>query len=373
MLADKTGNKEIVYGIFDHIMIEKLLTWFNERVPDKRTKSIILHSLFWFVWLFRSFYDVFGPWGFKGGLLYIGVVLITQMPLVYFHLYFLVPKLLNRRFFVFYLISAAACVTVYSYTNHYLLNNLPESWVPETMISFIDRIKPNYDILEGVIVIILTYALKYTLIAFITQNELLKLQKEKLELELNALKSQVNPHFLFNTLNNLYSLTLKNSEKSSEVVLKLSDIMRYVLYQSNEYKVPLQKELEFIQNYVALQKIRYNENYIINFSVNGTVNGQTVAPLLLIDFIENAFKHGLDRRFNDGHVSIYIDLGESSFDFHVKNSKGHSDDGSIINKTNGIGLNNIKRRLELMYPGNYELLINDENETFEVNLKLQLK
>ncbi|MEP7263616.1 MAG: histidine kinase [Bacteroidota bacterium] len=353
-------------------MIEKILTRFNEQVPDKRMKSFILHSLFWSVWLFRSFYDVFGPWGFQGALLYIGVVLITQMPLVYFHLYFLVPKLLNKRYFIIYLLSAATCVTLYSYTNYYLLSRLPATWIPEIMKLFIEKIKPNYDILEGVIVIILTYSLKYTLIAFITKNELLLLQKEKLQLELNALKSQVNPHFLFNTLNNLYSLTLKNSEKSSEVVLKLSDIMRYVLYQSDEFKVPLQKELEFIQNYVALQKIRYTENYIISFTVNGAVNGQTVAPLLLIDFIENAFKHGLDRRFNDGEVKIEINIFKTGFDFNVTNSKGHGEDG-YINKTNGIGLNNIKRRLELMYPGNYQLDITDDNDNFEVNLKLQLQ
>lgn len=353
-------------------MIEKLLTWFNENVPDKRMKSLILHSLFWSVWLFRSFYDVFGVWGFQGALLYIGVVLITQMPLVYFHLYFLIPRLFNKKYIIIYLLSAASCVTLYSYSNYYLLTQLPASWTPDIMKLFIERLQPNYDILEGVIVIILTYALKYTLIAFITKNELLQVQKEKLQLELNALKSQINPHFLFNTLNNLYSLTLKNSEKSSEVVLKLSDIMRYVLYQSNEFKVPLQKELEFIQNYVALQKIRYSDNYSISFIVNGAVNGQTVAPLLLIDFIENAFKHGLDRRFNDGQVKIEINLSKSAFDFNVKNSKGLGEDGHI-NKTNGIGLSNIKRRLELMYPGNYALDIKDDNDNFEVNLKLQLQ
>ena len=353
-------------------MIEKILTWFNENVPNKRTKSLILHSLFWFVWLSRSFYDTVTPWGADGALIYVGVLFITQLPLVYFHLYFLVPRLLNKRYFILYILSASASVIAYSYLNYALLTSLPASILPDQMRLFIERIKPNYDVLEGVIVIMLTYALKYTLIAFITQNELLKLQKEKLQLELNALKSQVNPHFLFNTLNNLYSLTLKNSEKSSEVVLKLSDIMRYVLYQSNEYKVPLQKELEFINNYIALQRIRYNENYKISFSVEGNLNGQTVAPLLLIDFIENAFKHGLDRRFNNGFVSINIHLDNDSFNFQVQNNKGHNDDGTI-QRSSGIGLNNIKRRLELMYPGSHNLLITDDNDIYEVNLKLQLQ
>ena len=353
-------------------MIEKILTLLNNKLPGRNARNLFLHSLFWFVWLSRSFYDIYTPWGVQGAILYVGVVLITQMPLVYFHLYFLVPRLLIKRRYIPYFIITALCVVTYSYANHTLLTNLPEDWIPASMKGFIGRIKPNYDILEGVIVVLLTYALKYTLIAFVTQNELLKLQKEKLQLELNALKSQVNPHFLFNTLNNLYSLTLKNSEKSSEVVLKLSDIMRYVLYQSDEFKVPVQKELDFIQNYVALQRIRYNENYQIKFNISGSVNGQMVAPLLLIDFIENAFKHGLDRRFKDGFVNIEIKLEEAELYFNIINAKGHGDDGTLLQNKSGIGLSNIKRRLELMYPGNYILDINDKNENFEVTLKIKL-
>ena len=354
-------------------MIEKLLALFTERIPGKRTRNIVLHSLFWFVWLLRSFYDIYTPWGINGALIYVAVIFTTQLPLVYFHLYFLVPQFLVRKRYILYILITAGCVIAYSYCNHYLLSNVPENWLPDSMRLFIERLKPSYDILEGVIVVLLTYALKYTLIAFVTQNELLKLQHEKLQLELNALKSQVNPHFLFNTLNNLYSLTLKNSAKSSEVVLKLSDIMRYVLYQSDEFKVPIQKELDFIQNYVELQRIRYNENYQIAFTINGNINGQIVAPLLLIDFIENAFKHGLDKRFNDGFVNIEIKIDQQELNFSILNSKGHADDGSMLQNKNGIGLVNIKRRLELMYPGNYELYINDKNEDFEVTLKLKLQ
>ena len=354
-------------------MIEKVLTLFNKRVPGIRNRNIVLHSLFWFVWLLRSFYDIYAPWGIHGALIYVGVVFMTQLPLVYFHLYFLVPKLLIRKRYALYILITAGSVIAYSYINYYLLGHIPEIWLPDSMRLFIGRLKPTYDILEGLIVILLTYALKYTLIAFVTQNELLKLQHEKLQLELNALKSQVNPHFLFNTLNNLYSLTLKNSEKSSEVVLKLSDIMRYVLYQSDEFKVPVQKELDFIQNYVELQRIRYNDNYKIKFNIEGIINGQMVAPLLLIDFIENAFKHGLDKRFNDGFVNIEIKLEEEELNFSIVNSKGHADDGSLLQHKNGIGLVNIKRRLALMYPGNFDLYINDKEEDFEVTLKLKLQ
>ncbi len=354
-------------------MIENLIQQFERKVPNARMKSIILHAFFWTVWLFRSFYDVYGPWGFKNAALYILVVCVTQMPMVYFHLYVLVPSLLNKKKYIPYFLITVSLVMLYSYCNYTLLKSLPQTWLQQLMQRFVHRITPMYDVLEGVIVLLLTYALKYTLIAFITQTELLRLQKEKLQLELNALKSQVNPHFLFNTLNNLYSLTLKNSNKSSEVVLKLSDIMRYVLYQSNEATVPLAKELNFISNYIELQRIRYPENYKIDYSVNGTINGQEIAPLLLIDFIENGFKHGLDKRFNDGWVKININIENNRMQFDAVNSKGLMDDGNMVPSSNGIGLTNIKRRLELMYRGKSELKIKDGEEEYSVHLDLELK
>jgi LytS/YehU family sensor histidine kinase len=242
------------------------------------------------------------------------------------------------------------------------------------MTRFLSRITPNFDILEGFIVIVLTYALKYTLIAFITQNELLRLQKEKLELELNALKSQIHPHFLFNTLNNLYSLTLKNSEKASEVVLKLSDIMRYVLYQANENKVLLNKEITFVKNYVDLQKIRYNQKYTINLEVEGKIEEQLVAPLLFIDFVENAFKHGLEKRFNDGFVDIKFIYNENRINLKVINSKGQSDHDAEKHdyEQSGIGLANVKKRLALIYGEKHQLDIKDTEESYTVNLNIDL-
>ena len=360
-------------NVYLKAMLENLIEQFQQKIPNKRMKSVLLHVFFWSVWLFRSFYDVYGPWGFRNASLYIAVVAVTQMPLVYFHLYVLVPSLLNKKKYIPYFLITISLVMLYSVCNYSLLQILPATWIHQLLLSFVHRITPMYDVLEGVIVLLLTYALKYTLIAFITQNELLRLQKEKIQLELNALKAQVNPHFLFNTLNNLYSLTLKNSNKSSEVVLKLSDIMRYVLYQSNEATVPLIKELNFISNYIELQRIRYPENYKIDYSVTGTVNGQMIAPLLLIDFIENGFKHGLDKRFNDGWVRVKIIIENNRMEFDAVNSKGLTDEGGLIPSSNGIGLTNIKKRLELMYRGKSELKINDGEEEYHVHLNLELQ
>jgi LytS/YehU family sensor histidine kinase len=294
--------------------------------------------------------------------------------MVYFHLYVLVPKLLERKKYFLYTVVVLVMVYGYSWLNYTLQRELPTAGMPDMMFRFIhQRITPDFDFLEGLIVLLLTYALKYTLIAFITQNELLQVQKEKLQLELNALKAQIHPHFLFNTLNNLYSLTLKNSEKSSEVVLKLSDIMRYVLYEANEDEVDLKKEIAFSKNYITLQRLRYSEQYKILFSVEGEVEGIKVAPLLFIDFIENAFKHGLEKRYNDGTVEVTFQISKNEIHFKVVNSKSESDTPDPRGQANGIGLANIRKRLSLIYPGAYDLKISESEELFEVNLNLQLK
>jgi len=355
-------------------VIEKLIETFNRRVPGTRTRSILMHTLFWMVWLSRTLFDIQELWGWNWSLIYIVIVFCCQAPLVYLHLYVLVPKLLNKKQYIIYLLATILGIVVYSFTFYSVLKWLPSERIPTNMTRFLSRISPNFDILEGFIVIVLTYALKYTLIAFITQNELLRLQKEKLELELNALKSQIHPHFLFNTLNNLYSLTLKNSEKASEVVLKLSDIMRYVLYQANENEVLLTKEIAFVKNYVDLQKIRYNQKYTINFEVEGKIGEQLIAPLLFIDFIENAFKHGLEKRFNDGFVDIKFIYNNNQINLKVVNSKGQSDQESdmLSIEQSGIGLTNVKKRLSLIYKDKHHMEINDKEKEFIINLTIDL-
>ena len=341
---------------------------------DPRLKTVLLHVLFWCVWLLRTIYDVITPWGLHYSMIYIGIVFISQAPLVYFHLYFLVPKLLDKKRYLIYTVVVTAMIYGYSWLNYSLQQLLPTAGMPDTMVRFIhQRITPGFDFLEGLIVLLLTYALKYTLIAFITQNELLQVQKEKLQLELNALKAQIHPHFLFNTLNNLYSLTLKNSEKSSEVVLKLSDIMRYVLYEANEDEVDLKKEISFSRNYIELQRLRYSEQYKINFTVEGELEELKIAPLLFIDFLENAFKHGLEKRFNDGSVEVVFIIKDHLINFSVINSKGQSEQSDRNDRAQGIGLTNIRKRLSLIYPENYELVIDDAGELFKVKLNLQLK
>jgi len=353
-------------------MIDRIIEKFYTELPNKKVQSVILHSLFWTVWLTRSFYDTYGIWGVQWSIAYVLIVFISQAPLVYIHLYLYVPKLLNRKKYFLYFLMTGLSIYGYSLLNYQLLTTIPRENMPERMTRFIGNMTPYYDILEGMIALILTYALKYTLIAFITQNELLKLQKEKLQLELNALKAQIHPHFLFNTLNNLYSLTLKNSEKASEMILKLSDIMRYVLYQANEEKVLLNKELEFISSYTELQRIRYHNRYNISFKVEGEVEEQMIAPLLFIDFVENAFKHGIDKRFSDGFVHIRFYINKNSVSFTLENSIGNDEQSDVKQSDAGIGLNNIIKRLLILYPNRHQLDIINKNEIFTVKLQIEL-
>jgi len=353
-------------------MIEAAINRFQTLIPNETLKKVLLHAAFWCVWLSRSMFDIINLFGLKYSLLFISITFLTQAPLVYTHLYFYVPKFLNRKIHLVYFVLTAVSIFAYSYLNYGLLQLLPQKGMPERLIRYLEIIEPNYDILEGLIVVLLTYSLKYTLIAFITQNELLRLQKEKLQLELNSLKAQVHPHFLFNTLNNLYSLTLKNSNKASEVVLKLSDIMRYVLYQANEDQVELAQEISFINDYIDLQRIRYASKYTIDFEVIGITKDKKIAPLLFIDFVENAFKHGLDKRFNDGYVTVKFTILDNEVIFECNNSLGQTEDNNTSHKTGGKGHINVQRRLELIYPNTHTLAINKNIDSYTVYLKIML-
>jgi LytS/YehU family sensor histidine kinase len=200
-----------------------------------------------------------------------------------------------------------------------------------------------------------------------------QLEKEKLDAELKLLKSQINPHFLFNTLNNLYALTLNQSSRAPEMVYKLSQLMNYMMYDGNQTEVPLEKEIRYIENYIALEKIRYDNHVDVALNVYDNVEGVMIAPLLLLPFVENSFKHGLSNRISGGWVRIEILLQGNMLVMKVENSKSLQEKEKSIKPVSGIGLQNVKKRLELIYPERYNLQIIDEEETFLVVLKIQLE
>ena len=194
----------------------------------------------------------------------------------------------------------------------------------------------------------------------------LKAEKSKAELEM--LQAQINPHFFFNTLNNLYALTIKNSDKAPEVILKLSEMMRYTIYEGKKERVLLKDEIEYLSNYIELHKIRYRNKVNIQFT-HEIESSIEIAPLLFIIFLENAFKHGLEKNHEDGFIHMELKGDSNQIQFTIKNKF----DPKNEDETTGIGLTNLKRRLELSYPNKYELNMSNENSIYLVHLKIDFK
>jgi LytS/YehU family sensor histidine kinase len=197
-----------------------------------------------------------------------------------------------------------------------------------------------------------------------------ELENERLTSELRFLKAQVNPHFLFNTLNNLYYLAFTQSPNTTEVIAKLSQMMRYMIYDSNTAEVPLEKEIEYMENYIALEKLRLNNEVPIAFDVEGDTAHVRIAPLILITFLENAFKHGVSGNTSEAWVRLKLVVEGSMLTYTVENSKAPVT--AEIVKT-GIGLQNVERRLALSYPGKFQLTVRDEENVYYVRLDLDLR
>jgi LytS/YehU family sensor histidine kinase len=199
------------------------------------------------------------------------------------------------------------------------------------------------------------------------------LERINMETELKYLKTQINPHFLFNSLNSLYALTLQKSDSAPELVLKLSEILRYVLYDGSERWVSLEKEVNYLKSYLDLEKIRNGDRLELEFNINGDPKTKQVAPMLFLTFLENSFKHGINQKAEGGFVKIDMNIGEEDLLFSIQNSKPEKKEKRINGKSGGIGLENIRKRLTLLYPGRHNLNISDDGEKYSVELSLQLK
>ncbi len=195
-----------------------------------------------------------------------------------------------------------------------------------------------------------------------------EIEAQKSATELSFLKSQLNPHFLFNSLNSIYSLTTKKSNDAPEAVITLSELMRYMLYETNNDFVTLNKEIEYIQNYLKLQRLRIANNEHVTLNIHGSISNQKIRPLLLISFIENAFKYGTDFKGNT-EVKIEIDVNGDELQFKCTNLIGNI---KKDHDSSGIGLKNTRERLELLYKDKHTLLVAEKDNRFIVNLTLNL-
>ncbi|MBE0676824.1 MAG: sensor histidine kinase [Bacteroidales bacterium] len=201
------------------------------------------------------------------------------------------------------------------------------------------------------------------------ENQKTEAELKLREAELKLLKSQIQPHFLFNTLNNLYALSLEKSDKTPDLIIKLADMLSYIIYDCNAEKVPLSKELEFLSSFIELQRVRY-DNCRISFKSEGDTSGSQIAPMILHTFIDNAFKHGADKDSGRPWIHVAIRIKNGYLDFESTNSIRQ---GAGINGSSpGIGISNVIRRLQLIYPNHHILDITNSDERYSVSLKLQL-
>ncbi len=291
------------------------------------------------------------------------------MLIVYFNLLYLIPNYLTEKKFLLYgalLIAFSILLAPIKILVFYLL--LSQS--PGDQSNLLQD--QGYFFLSHFVVAGASTIVKIISDWLRHQRERKDLQTQTMQSELRFLKSQINPHFLFNTLNNLYALTLKKSDKAPEIVIKLSEMMRYMLYECNEKQVPLSKEVKYIKNYLDLEHLRKGNNVDISFEVEGQVSDQKIAPLMFIPFLENSFKHGLSNQIDRGYVAAKLISKSDEIYFYIENSKPERLISPETRRVGGIGLVNVRRRLNLLYPDQYELNIKETPKSYAVELKVNL-
>lgn len=333
---------------------------------------ILRHFLFW---MFAFVYYLSASWPYKKNkvMLFEATLfeLMLQVLIAYMVIFLLIPKLLNRnKKYVF-----LASIVVLSYIVHLSFSTfISFRWIKDTETLtqadfFYERITsfpqylrsiPSYS-LPMIILVIFNYYKK--------QKETANLLEQKRTSELKLLKQQLNPHFLFNTLNNLYILVLEKSDKAPQIVGKLSEILDYILYQCKDKFVPLYKEVELLESYIILEKVRYGNRVEVSFDkqINNDVK---IAPLILLNFVENAFKHGVSQEINKAFISLSISTSDDEIIFKLKNSKPKSYIENSIKETGNIGMRNSEKQLELLYPKEYNLNITDTNLIYTLELKI---
>ena len=291
-----------------------------------------------------------------------------NISLFYINYLVLVPAFLDKKKYGLFFLSIGILVNIYGFGKYGMAVVFKEvvlmhdkAHVTSFGTYFLSTIFTSF------IFLFLSTVLKFTIDWFSNERIQHELENQRLTAELAFLKSQINPHFLFNSLNSIYSLAYQGSEDTPEAILKLSEIMRYMLYECNDNKVDLEKEFQYLHNFIDLQKIRFANKAFIDFSIEGKVEGQQIVPLLLIAFIENAFKHGVANNPLKP-IMLHIKVDGPQLQFFIKNVK-HSNNRD---PEGGIGLNNVKRRLKLLYPDKFNLDIIDETDTYSVKLSLIL-
>lgn len=339
------------------------------KITDFFGRRVVYHTIFWIlILLILLWFDVN-----QGSLLAnIGIELVNlffYISAVYLNVLYLIPNYLSEKKFVQYCILLVLSVMLITPLKVFVFY-IWFSYLPEAQNQVIND--QYWYFLSTFIIVGSSTIFKIISDWARYQRDRKDLQTQTMQSELRFLKSQINPHFLFNTLNNLYALTLKKSDKAPDIVIKLSEMMRYMLYECNEKRVLLSKEVNYLKNYLELERLRQGKNVEINFKVNGQVGEQKIAPLMFIPFLENSFKHGLSNQIAQGYVNIELDVEQGLVHLFIENSKSSVVPAQTHKRSGGIGLVNVRRRLNLLYPNQYKLDIIEQPNSYAVDLTIQL-
>lgn len=342
--------------------------------------SITYHIIFWLIYF--SFNTL--RWGsyFNDYVYSLKTNLIgfpIHMILSYMTIYLLIPKLLFKKKYLVFIVTLLASIFLMVLLKFNLTYFLVSTNVWPEGPSVTTNFTLNYaiDMMIGELyVITFVTAIKITLDFLQEHKRVTDLEKANLETELLFLKTQISPHFFFNTLNNIHSLAIEKSDKTSKIILKLSELMRYLLYETRKKRQTLENEILCIQNYLDLEKVRHDNTLEVNMSISGDIKDKKIAPILLLAFIENAFKHGVNKNIGYVKINISLVIKENFLYFTVSNPMpSEVTQTNHIGHSGGIGLKNVSKRLALGYDENdYELTLKEEQltNTFFVELKIRV-
>jgi sensor histidine kinase YesM len=334
-----------------------------------RFQILLFHGLFWVGILLTQAFLIGGGENILETIPKSGIIVLGQMLLVYFNTQWLFPNLYLKRKHAIYLVLGLLVILAVSYGVQELIeyfyprgrfrslkkiSTITRSWY------FLGRSFPLF------MAFLLSTLLQVTRLFAIKEKESVQLRSEKLETELKFLRSQTNPHFLFNALNNIYTLTLIKSEKAPDYLLVLSDMLRYMLYECNAPKVGLEKEIGYIRHFISLNLLKDSRGLNVNFECGEIPDYLEIAPMLLIPLVENAFKHSKFEDKANGWININLKVTEESLNLNVQNSL--PDSSHSTDNTGGIGLVNVRRQLELIYPDQFKLSIDEKDNIFSVEL-----
>ncbi len=341
---------------------------FNKYQP---INSIFLHILFWLLsfFIFSQLFKVSDEVS-RIDYIFSGLFHVSLLFAVYLNIGLLMPKLFDRKKYIIYFVALVATIVLSIILNLITFNWLADIVLPEYY--FVSHFKFLEIGMFIMIYILITALLKLSKSWFELQEanrRLNRIEKENIISELNALKAQINPHFLFNSLNVIYSQAIKNSNKTPDAIIQLSDILRYVIYDSTKDKVSLKTEIKLIEDYIELQKFRIDITSSIKFEHPLQDENCNITPMLLLPLVENSFKHGIKGELDHTFVNIKLETNNSKILFEIENNKGIGE--TIENDWNrGIGIANIRQRLNLLYPNKHEFKIEESATIFKVNMIL---